>query len=275
MIVAAAKVVLKSPREIELMRAAGRVVCCVLDEIERNIRPGVTTAEMDVIARRLIEEAGGTALFLGVRNPQAKYPFPASICSSVNEEVVHGIPDDRPLQPGDIVSIDVGVRLKGYCGDAARTFAVGTPSPRVRRLLNVTRETLELALAHARPYERWSNIAKLLQKKVEDAGFGVVREFVGHGVGRDMHEEPKVPNYLERGPKAQDFQLVPGLTIAVEPMVTEGTPEVEFRDRDRWTVVTKDRSLAAHFEHTIAVTNSGIDVLTDGREPVSAERSVG
>lgn len=274
MIVAATKIVLKSPREIELMRAAGRVVCRVLDEIERNIRPGVTTAEMDLIAKRLIDEAGGTALFFGVRNPQARYPFPARICSSVNEEVVHGIPDDRPLQPGDIVSIDVGVRLQGYCGDAARTFAVGTPSPRVRRLLNVTRETLELALAEARPYERWSHVARLLQKKVEDAGFGVVREFVGHGVGRDMHEEPKVPNYLERGPKAQDFQLVPGLTIAVEPMVTEGAPEVEFRDRDRWTVVTKDRSLAAHFEHTIAVTNDGIDVLTDGRERQGAARRV-
>lgn len=265
MLTTATRIQLKSPREIELMRAAGGVVCRVLDEIERNVRPGVTTAELNEIARRVIAEADGTALFLGVKNSQAKFPFPANICSSVNEEVVHGIPDDRPMLPGDIVSIDCGVRLQGYCGDAARTFSVGNPSPRVRRLLDVTRKALDLALSQARPHMRWSKVARQMEKLVEDAGFGVVREFVGHGVGREMHEEPKVPNYLETGPKAQDFTLVPGMTIAVEPMVTEGRPEVEFRDRDHWTVVTKDRSLAAHFEHTIAVTESGVDVLTDGR----------
>ncbi|MBI5865143.1 MAG: type I methionyl aminopeptidase [Planctomycetes bacterium] len=265
MLTRAAKIVLKSPREIALMREAGRVVCRVLDEVEAVIAPGVTTLELDGIAQRVIEAAGAEALFRGVKNPQARFPFPASICSSVNEEVVHGIPDDRPLQPGDIVSIDVGVRLKGYCGDAARTFAIGTPAPRVRRLLDVTRRSLEIALAEAKPHDQWSRVARLMQKTVEDAGFGVVREFVGHGVGREMHEEPKVPNYVERGGKSQDFQLAPGLTIAIEPMVTAGQPEVEFRDRDRWTVVTKDRSLAAHFEHTVAVTADGIEVLTGGK----------
>ncbi|GMU82367.1 MAG: type I methionyl aminopeptidase [Phycisphaerales bacterium] len=256
------KIVLKSPREIELMRAAGRIVSGVLDEIESRIRPGVTTAELNDIAGRRIREAGGTALFLGVRHPQARFPFPASICSSVNEEVVHGIPDDRPLKGGDIVSVDVGVRLNGYCGDAARTFAIGAVGPRVKRLLDVTRSALDLAIEEARAGVRWSKIARQMQKLVEDASFGVVREFVGHGVGREMHEEPKVPNYVERGRDAQDFILMPGMTIAVEPMVTEGRPEVVFRDSDGWTIVTKDRSLAAHFEHTLAIREDGVDILT-------------
>lgn len=264
MSVAASRIVLKSPREIELMRAAGRVVYRVLVELEGLIRPGVTTRTLNAAAERIIGEAGGTALFLGVKNPQARYPFPASICSSVNEEVVHGIPDDRPLKPGDIVKVDCGVRLKGYCGDSARTFPVGTVSLPIRKLLDATRGSLDLAIHEAAPYMRWSAVAKLMQRYVEDRGFGVVREFVGHGVGRDMHEEPKVPNYADRSTRAQDFELVPGMTLAVEPMVTMGDPDVEYRDRDRWTVVTKDRSMAAHFEHTIAVTETGIEVLTDG-----------
>lgn len=265
MISATPKVMLKSPREIELMRGAGRVVRRVLDTLASKVRVGGTTAELDAEASQIIRDAGATALFLGVKNPQARYPFPACICASVNEEVVHGIPDDRPLKSGDIVKVDVGVRLAGYCGDAALTIAVGTPSPVVRRLLDVTRQALDLALAEARPGERWSRIARLVQDSVERAGFGVVREFVGHGIGRDMHEEPKVPNYVDRKSRNSDFQLVPGMTLAVEPMVTAGAPDVDFRDRDRWTVITKDRSMAAHFEHTIAVTDSGIDILTDGR----------
>lgn len=258
------QIVLKSPREIELMRAAGRVVFQVLNAIEARVRPGATTAEFDKIASEKIREAGATALFLGVTNSEAKFPFPASICSSVNEEIVHGIPDDRPLRSGDIVSIDCGVRLKGYCGDAARTFVVGSASPVARKLLDVTREALDLAIREIRPFTRWSAIARRMQQVVEDARFGVVRNFVGHGVGREMHEEPKVPNYVERGNRG-DFELVPGMTIAVEPMVTVGKPDVAFRDRDNWTVVTRDRSLAAHFEHTLAVTETGCDVLTDGR----------
>jgi len=258
------QIVLKSPREVELMREAGRVVCRVLDAIESRVRVGATTAEFDGIASEMIRDAGGIALFRGVTNDQARFPFPASICSSVNEEVVHGIPDDRPLRAGDIVSVDCGVRLKGYCGDAARTFAVGAIPPATRRLLGVTREALDIAIREVRPGIRWSRIARMMQDVVENARMGVVRQFVGHGVGRDMHEEPKVPNYVERGSR-DDFELVPGMTIAVEPMVTAGQPDVGFRDRDRWTVVTKDGSLAAHFEHTLAVTESGCEVLTDGK----------
>jgi methionyl aminopeptidase len=258
------KIVIKSPREIELMRAAGRLVCRVLRDIEGLVRPGVTTAELDKAASRLIGEAGATALFLGVRNPQARFPFPASICSSVNEQVVHGIPSARSLEAGDIVSVDCGVRLKGYCGDAARTFGVGKLGPSVHRLLDVTQEALDIAVREIRPGRPWSQVARQMQSCVERNGFGVVREFVGHGIGREMHEEPKVPNYVEGGRRNADFQLLPGMTLAIEPMVTVGRPAVEFGDADCWAVVTRDRSLAAHFEHTIAVTEDGADVLTDG-----------
>lgn len=256
------RIVIKSARETELMRAAGRLVCEVLDALEQETAPGVTTARLDELARQRIDAAGATALFLGVRNPQARFPFPAHICASVNDAVVHGIPDERPLREGDIVSIDVGVRLNGYCGDSARTFAVGSVAPRTRRLLDTTRGALDTAIREMRPGIRWSQVARRIQKAVESQGFGVVREFVGHGIGRDMHEEPKVPNYVDRSSRASDFDLVPGMTLAIEPMVTAGRPEVEYLDRDRWTVVTKDRSLAAHFEHTVAVTESGALVLT-------------
>ncbi len=263
--IADAQIVIKSPREIELMRAAGRVVHRVLDELEAMICPGVTTAELDSRAAELIAEAGGTALFKGVRQQQAKIPFPACICASVNEQVVHGIPDDRPLKPGEIVSVDCGVRLKGYCGDAARTFAVGTPAPKIQRLLDVTRAALELAIEEIAPGRRWSQIARKMQKWIEQHGFGVVREFVGHGIGQQMHEELKVPNYYDRGQGYVDFELRAGMTLAIEPMVTAGRPEVVLADQTGWPVVTKDGSWAAHFEHSVAVTEDGADVLTDGR----------
>jgi methionyl aminopeptidase len=246
------------------MRAAGRLVYEVLCEIEAQVRPGTTTAKLDEIADHRIRAAGAVALFKGVENPQARYPFPASICSSVNEEIVHGIPSERPLIEGDIVSVDCGVRLNGYCGDAARTFAVGRPTRRAQKLMDVTREALEIAIGEIRPHVRWSRIAQQIQRYIEDRGFGVVREFVGHGIGREMHEEPKVPNYVDRGQRGADFELLPGMTLAIEPMVTAGDPAVEFRDRDCWTVVTKDRSLAAHFEHVVAVTNEGASVLSNG-----------
>lgn len=261
---ATARIVIKSPREIELMRAAGRVVHRVLTEMERLVGPGVATAELDARADEVIRRAGGTALFKGVRSPQARFPFPACICVSRNEEVVHGIPNTRPLQEGDVLSIDCGVRLSGYCGDAARTFAIGTVSPELRRLLDVTEAVLELAVREIRPGVRWSRIAKLMQKCVEDNGLGVVREFVGHGIGQQMHEEPKVPNYHDRSQRSTDFELRPGMTLAIEPMVTAGRPEVVLGDQTGWPVVTKDGSCAAHFEHTMAVTAEGADVLTDG-----------
>jgi len=261
---AASRIVLKSPREIELMRAAGRLVHAILCEIGAHVRPGTTTQELDDIADRMIRAAGATALFKGVTNPQARFPFPASICSSVNEEVVHGIPGARRLESGDIVSVDCGVRLNGYCGDSASTFAVGRPSHAAQRLMDVTREALEIAIREVRPKRRWSAIARQMQRHVEAQKLGVVREFVGHGIGREMHEEPKIPNYAERGGRG-DFELVPGMTLAIEPMVTVGSPEVDYADdRDRWTVMTRDRSLAAHFEHMVAVTEDGASVLSNG-----------
>lgn len=260
----ARQIVLKSPREIELIRAAGRLVHRVLNELGGLVRPGCTTAALNDRAAALIERTGATPLFLGVRNPQARFPFPGVICTSVNEEIVHGVPDHRPLQEGDVVSVDCGVRLNGYCGDAARTFPVGRISRAAERLLSATQEALELAIREMRPMERWSRIARKIQASVERHGYGVVREFVGHGVGRDMHEEPKVPNYFDRSLRGSDFELMPGIVLAIEPMVTMGRPDWEYRDRDRWSVVTKDRSLAAHFEHTVAMTADGPVVLTDG-----------
>jgi methionyl aminopeptidase len=260
----AERIVLKSPREIELLRAAGRLVNEILCEIGRQVRPGVTTAEMDRVAAGMIQAAGATALFLGVEHPPARIAFPASICSSVNEAVVHGIPDERPLKEGDIVSIDCGVRLKGYCGDAARTFPVGRISAAAQALLDVTREALELAIREVYPGKRLSAVARKMQALVEGHKYSVVRDFVGHGIGREMHEEPKVPNFWSRGQRYSDFELIPGMVLAIEPMVTAGRPEVETGDAVRWKMVTKDRSLAAHFENTVVVTERGADVLSDG-----------
>jgi len=257
--------VLKSAREIELMRAAGRIVWRVLNEVGAAVRPGVTTTELNDVAERIIAEAGGEALFRGVKTPATKFPFPAALCVSVNDEVVHGMPGPRRLNEGDIVSIDCGVRLKGYCGDAARTFPVGRVGESARRLLEVTQNALGVAVAAMRPGSRWSDVARRIQQSVEAEKFSVVREFVGHGIGTQMHEEPKVPNYADRSQQRSDFTLQPGLVLAVEPMVNSGKAAVECRDPSGWTQVTRDGSLSAHFEHTVAVTAEGTDVLTDGR----------
>jgi len=258
-------IILKSPREIELMRAAGRVVYRVLTRMAELVEPGVSTAELNRTAEAMIEEAGGTALFKGVENPQARYPFPAALCTSVNQVLVHGVPDDRPLKSGDIVSIDCGVRLSGYCGDSAVTLSIGEPGDRTRRLMDVTQGALSLVVSEIRPGRMWSEVASALQSYVEDKGFSVVRDFVGHGIGRDMHEEPKVPNYWNHKQRLMDFELVPGLVLAIEPMVNAGSRHVDYADKDGWAVVTKDGKYCAHYEHTIAVTQSGADVLTDGR----------
>ncbi len=257
--------VLKSPREIELMRAAGRIVHRVHGEMKRLVRPGIRVSELGRAADEIITGAGGLALFKGVTSPHTKFPFPAAICASVNDEVVHGIPNDRILREGDIISIDCGVRLKGYCGDAAQTLAVGRISDEAQRLLDVTLATLDLAMREMKPGRWWSEVAGKMQAYVEAAGFSVVREFVGHGIGQDMHEEPKVPNYTDRQQRKQDFRLDPGLVIAVEPMVNAGGRQVKVGDSTGWPQVTKDGSLSAHFEHTLAMTSSGVDVLTDGR----------
>lgn len=263
--VASGRIELKSAREIELMRAAGRVVCEVLQEMRRLVKPGLRTSVLGEAADRIIAERGGEALFRGVRVPNVKMAFPAAICASVNEEVVHGIPGPRELRPGDIVSVDCGVRLKGYCGDSATTLPVGSISPDVRRLLDATSASLDLAIREMRPGRRWSEIAGAIQEFVEDHGFSVIREFVGHGIGRSMHEDPKVPNYTDREQLKSDFELRPGMVLAVEPMVAMGSPGVRQGDASGWPQVTKDGRWAAHFEHTVAVTESGVDILTDGR----------
>lgn len=256
---------LKTQREIELMRQAGRLVHRVLQRIADLVAPGVTTGELNQEAERLIREAGAQPLFKGVTHRGVKFPFPAALCVSVNEEVVHGIPGPRRLREGDIVSIDCGVRLNGYCGDAAVTLPVGHVEPEARRLLDVTAGALDLAIREVRPGRRWSEIARKMQAFVENAGFSVVREFVGHGIGTHMHEEPKVVNFYDPLHRNGDFVLRPGLTIAVEPMVNAGEPAVQYADDTGWTVITRDRRLSAHFEHVLAVTETGCDVLTDGR----------
>jgi methionyl aminopeptidase len=257
--------VLKSAREIELMRGAGRLVRQVLQRVTELAAPGITTGQLNVEAERLIAEAEAEPLFKGVQVPRARFPFPAALCTSVNEEVVHGVPGDRALQDGDIVSIDCGVRLQGYCGDSAVTIAIGEIDPEVQKLMDVTKGMLDLAIEQMAPGVRWSAVAGAMQAIAEDSGFSVVREFVGHGIGQEMHEEPKVPNYYDAKQSAHDFELKPGVVLAVEPMVNMGVREVRYKDRDFWAVVTKDDRWAAHFEHTIAVTPEGCDVLTDGR----------
>lgn len=257
--------VLKSPREIELMRGAGRVVRQVLEALRPMAVPGTTTGQMARIADEIIAAAGGEALFKGVRTPATKFAFPAAICTSVNDEVVHGIPGERVLAEGDIVSVDCGVRMKGYCGDAAETFPVGRVDQEAQRLMQVTSESLALALREMRTGRHWNEVAGAMQDYVESEGFSVVREFVGHGIGQQMHEDPKVPNYADRKRRKSGFRLEPGLVLAVEPMVNAGTAEVHPGDASGWPQVTRDGRWSAHFEHTIAVTSWGVDVLTDGR----------
>jgi len=258
-------IILKSPREIEKLRAAGRCVFQVLSRMRELARPGTTTAELNGVAEEMIAAAGGTALFKGVTNPQARQPFPAALCTSVNAELVHGVPNDRPLEAGDVLSVDCGVRLDGYCGDSATTIAIGEVSPECAKLLDVTRRSLELAIEAIEPGRMWSVVAKELQRFVEGEGMSVVRDFVGHGIGREMHEEPKVPNYWSSKQRYLDFELVAGMVLAIEPMVNLGTHLVDYGDAERWVVVTRDGKAAAHFEHTVSVTERGADVLTDGR----------
>lgn len=257
--------ILKSPREIELMRAAGQLVFEVHELVREMVKPDVTTGELNGAAEELIKSRGAEMLFKGVETAQSKFPFPSALCTSVNEEVVHGVPGDRNLKEGDVVSVDCGVRLNGYCGDAATTIAVGNVDDEVQRLLEVTQTALNLATEEIRLGNRWSDVAKCIQKYVEDAGFSVVRDFVGHGIGQEMHEEPKLPNFWDRRQKSHDVEFREGMALAVEPMVNMGSPQVTYADATCWPVVTKDGKWAAHFEHTIAVTKNGADVLTDGR----------
>ena len=245
-------ITLKSPAEIALMRAAGRILVAALEDVRKIIAPGVTTLALDRAAARSITERGGYPAFLGYEG------FPANICTSVNDEVVHGIPDERVLQEGDIVSVDLGVIYQGYYADAAWTFPVGEVDPEARRLMQVTEESLYRGIAQARVGNHLSDISHAIQEYVEKNGFSVVREYVGHGIGTHMHEEPQVPNF---GPPGRGMILREGLCLAIEPMVNAGTWEVR-QLANGWTVVTKDHRLSAHFEHTIAVTAAGPVVLT-------------
>jgi methionyl aminopeptidase len=252
-------IVCKSPREIEKMRRANMLVADVLAELSEMVAPGVTTADLDAAAEKLVLAGGAEPAFKGYRG------YPATLCASVNDEVVHGIPAKRALAEGDIISLDMGVKLDGFFGDSAVTVAVGRVSEEVERLLRVTREALEKGIAQVRLGGRVSDIGHAIQEHVEANGFSVVREFVGHGIGAALHEEPQIANYGEpgRGPR-----LAEGMVLAIEPMVNMGRPAVKVL-RDGWTAVTRDGSLSAHFEHTVAVTTDGPLVLTQ-RSPASA-----
>ena len=243
--------VLKTPGEIELMDKANRIVHQVLDAVGERMVPGVKTRELDRLAERTIRDAGGVPAFLHYRG------YPATLCISVNDVVVHGIPGDWEIREGDIVGVDCGVFYKGYCGDAARTFAVGDVSAEAKRLLRVTEEALRLAVAQVRPGGRLQDIGWAVQRHAESHGYSVVREFTGHGVGTSMHEDPQVPNFgfPGKGPK-----LKPGMVLAIEPMINAGTSAVKM-DADGWTARTEDGSLSAHFEFSVAVTPAGGRVL--------------
>jgi methionyl aminopeptidase len=256
-------ITLRSPREVDLMRRASTVVVEVLSKLQKMAEPGVNTAQLDRAALQMTADAGAQALFKGVRSPYARIPFPGAICASVNEQVVHGIPsEDTRLQDGDILSIDFGVKLDGYCGDAAVTMAIGEVSESKRRLMNVTKHVLDIAVATAAPEVKWSQVAAKMQGYAESAGFSVVRDFVGHGIGRKMHEEPRLPNFVSSDLLANDIVLSEGMVLAVEPMINSGTSAVRTL-RNGWTVVTKDGKCSAHFEHTIVIVKEGCEVLTD------------
>ena len=248
-------IVLKSPAEIERMAAAGALLTEVMDQVEAAVRPGVTTAELDRIAREGILERGAKPAFLGL------YGFPATVCASPNEVVVHGIPVDEPLREGDIISIDVGLFHQGYAADMARTFPVGKVSADAKRLIEVTEESFWKGFEAAQPDARLGDVSAAIQRHVEDAGFWVVREFVGHGIGRQMHEDPQVPNFGRPGvgPK-----LRPGMVLAIEPMVTLFAAPVVVLD-DGWTASSGRGNLAAHYENTVAITESGPRLLTGRR----------
>src|SRR5215831_5286618 len=245
-------ILLKSERDLEAMRPAGGIAGAVLNEVAEFIQPGVTTAQVDEFAAERIKSYGAKSAFLGYRK------YPCHICISVNEQVVHGLAGSRQLKFGDIVSLDVGVVHNGFIGDTARTVAVGGCSVLAQKLMDVTEKALYEGIAQALSGKRITDISRAIQSYVEGNGFNVVREFVGHGVGRSMHEEPQIPNFVD--PKSNQ-KLRPGMTLAIEPMVNAGLPAVKILN-DGWTVVTQDGSLSAHFEHTVLVTEGEPEILT-------------
>lgn len=249
---------LKTEDEIELLRASNILVGKTLAELAKVIQPGISTGQLDRLAEEFIRDHGAIPTFKGFPNPYGS-PYPASICTSVNEEVVHGIPHDHViLKDGDIISVDCGTFMNGFCGDSAYTFCVGDVAPEVMQLLKATKEALYLGIEHAVQGQRLGDIGFAIQQHCENQGYGVVREFVGHGIGKDMHEEPQVPNYGKRG---TGIKLKTGMCLAIEPMITLGSRQLVM-ERDGWTVRTKDRKAAAHFEHTIAVGSCKAEILS-------------
>jgi methionyl aminopeptidase len=253
-------IIRKSTSEIETMANAGRIVAETLALIGEYVRPGVTTGELDKLADEFIRSQGGVSSFKGYRG------YPASICTSPNDIVVHGIPNGRALSEGDILSVDVGVILDGFVADSAYTFPVGEISPEAERLLEGCQAALAAGIAQCRSGNRLSDVSHAVQTATEEAGFSVVRSLVGHGIGRSMHEDPQIPNY---GPPGRGPELAPGMTFAIEPMINAGAPDVYLHD-DEWSISTADRSLSAHFEHTVAVTDEGPRILTTTQKPAGA-----
>lgn len=253
-------IIRKSPAELEKMRRAGLIVHQILQRLKEMVQPGITTLDLEAEAERMMKEAGARPAFKGYYVPAAGGRYPFVLCTSVNEEVVHGMPSaKRVLREGDIVSIDTGVAVDGYYGDAAITVPVGRISEEAQRLLRVTEEALELAIAQMKAGNRLFDVCGAIERHVTQNGFSVVRDFVGHGIGASLHEEPQVPNYVDR--RNENPRLKEGMVLAIEPMVNAGRPETKILD-DRWTAVTRDGSYAAHFEHTVAVTSNGPWVLT-------------
>ncbi|WP_025028085.1 type I methionyl aminopeptidase [Caldalkalibacillus mannanilyticus] len=245
-------IICKSSSELEIMREAGRIVALTHQELAKLIQPGMTTRELDAIAEKIIRKYGATPSFKGYGG------FPGSICASVNEELVHGIPGDKVLKDGDIISIDIGANFKGYHGDSAWTYAVGTITELDQKLMEVTEKSLYVGLEQAQPGARLSNISHAIQKHVEEAGFSIVREYVGHGIGSSLHEDPQIPNF---GPPERGPRLKPGMVLAIEPMVNAGSRYVKTL-ADNWTVVTQDKKNCVHYEHTIAITETGYEIFT-------------
>jgi methionyl aminopeptidase len=257
---------LKSPRERGLMREAGKVVAAAHHLVREMAKPGVKTIDIDQAVEDLYRRHGAVPLFKDYRVQAIKIAFPACTCLSINEQVVHGIPGPRELKSGDILKVDTACKLNGWCADAAATLPIGDVRPELQRLIKTAWETLELAIVEIPRRRWWSEVALRMQQHVERNGYTAVEQYVGHGIGRIMHEAPQVPNYVNHEVKKNDFRLEPGLVLAVEPMLNMGRADVDTQ-RDQWTVVTRDRLPSAHVEHTLAITADGVEILTADENP--------